>query len=201
MFRVLKELLKQKYIFTLSKKAHSRVVYPHVHGISVSTVTSSHHYPNPKWARTYYVKYIVFKKARCYPIQTFSFKPFVWKMKCCVKELTLSYMKRSHLPRVTLALVWFNVGFNVFFFFLSVCVCACMCAILWSINVYNFTTWQWLELSETNYFCFSDCVCVSVSMKRRIPKYKFYALHRYTSECCEPAFQVKENLGGGCEGT
>lgn len=61
----------------------------------------------------------------------FHVKPFIWKMKCCVKKLTLSYMKRSHLPRVMLALVWFNVGFNVFLFFcvffVIVCVCVHVC--------------------------------------------------------------------------
>jgi len=59
----------------------------------------------------------------------FHVKPFIWKMKCCVKKLTLSYMKRSHLPRVMLALVWFNVGFNVFLFFcVFFCHCVCVCA-------------------------------------------------------------------------
>lgn len=61
----------------------------------------------------------------------FHVKPFIWKMKCCVKKLTLSYMKRSHLPRVMLALVWFNMGFNVFLFFcvffVIVCVCVHVC--------------------------------------------------------------------------
>ena len=155
MFRVLKELLKQKYIFTLSKKAHSRVVYPHVHGISVPAVTSSHHYPHPKSARTYYLKYIVFEQTGCYPMQTFSFKPFIWKMKCCVIQRTNSQLYEKK------PFVWSDAcpglvsrGFQCVF--LSVCMCVCMCAILWSIKLYNFTTWQWLELSETNYFCFSD---------------------------------------------